>query len=156
MSITRQQMVVLGSLLLVGYLVFCGFGYIIGRETMSVQTPILAHPTCVEKGIPTVTSKPTAEGSEVDVVEWTWYRSQTGRYIYVDGIVKNVSNRPVRYVELHIELEDGSRRLLATDSGYIDIDILTPGQEFTFKLMTVNRPGTEWVVIKSVSWQWAD
>jgi hypothetical protein len=39
MNLTRQQLAILGGLLLVGYLVFCGFGYMIGRGTAPAQAP---------------------------------------------------------------------------------------------------------------------
>jgi len=143
--------------------VFCGFGYMIGRGTAPAQAPALPQPARVEATTPTPTvtpaptatpkPTPTAEGPTVDIVEWTWYESQTGNYIYVDGVVENVSDRPVSWVELYVELRDKDNKLLATDSGYIDADRLNPGQESTFKLMTRNMPGTEWVVIKSISWQ---
>jgi hypothetical protein len=167
MTLTRSQLAILGGLLLSGYLVSCISGYLVGRGTAPAQAPAAsiapamrqptsaATPTATPR--PTATPKPTPpKGPTVDIVEWTWYRSETGNFIYVDGVVKNVSDRPVAWVELHIELRDKNKKLLATDSDYIDADRLNPGQESTFKLMTPNMPGTEWVIIKNVSWNWTD
>jgi hypothetical protein len=66
MNFTRQQMAILGGLILVGYLAFCGFGYMIGRGTAPAQAPpqvpaVTNAPTTEERAKPTATQVPEAE-----------------------------------------------------------------------------------------------
>ena len=56
MNLTRQQLAILGGLLLVGYLVFCGFGYMIGRGTAPAQAPAPPQPAHVEMTTPAPTT----------------------------------------------------------------------------------------------------
>lgn len=80
-NLTRQQLVILGGLLLVGYLAFCGFGYMIGRGTAPAQAPAPPQPAHVEMTAPaptttqppmpgpTDTSPPTEYYSEEEILQ---------------------------------------------------------------------------------------
>jgi len=53
---TKQQIAILAGLLLAGYIVFCAFGYLIGRATAPAQAPIaetVPQPTVTQSQAPT-------------------------------------------------------------------------------------------------------
>ena len=102
---------------------------------------------------PTATPAPIPGGT-VKLLAWTWYRTQSGNYIYVDGQVQNISDRPIRFVRINITLLDRNKSLLSTDSGYIDLTTLQPGQVSNFKIMTQYRTGTDSVSITNIEWKY--
>ena len=57
---------------------------------------------------------------------------------------------------MYIATYDGEHNLLTTDQGYADVEYLGPGQSTTFKLITENPGGVEWVRIVTLNGQWAD
>ena len=61
-NLTRQQLAILGGLLLAGYLVSCCFGYIIGKGTAPAQAPLQAPaaPQGTIRAANTPTSAPTS------------------------------------------------------------------------------------------------
>jgi len=103
-------------------------------------------------------SNPAAQAGTGDfgVTEWSWYVDRSGAYIHVDGIIENTSTRPIMYVRVFIATYDAEYNLLSTDSGYADLDYLRAGQSTTFKLVTPNPGGAEWVRIVTLNGYWAD
>ncbi len=126
-------------------------GLLVDIEPTPTSTP---SPTATRPAYRQPASRP--ETVDIDIVDWTWYLSESGNYIYVDGVIKNVSARAMRLVEVHVELLDKSGRLLAVDSAYASPSSLGPGQRSNFKVMTANRQGLHFVSISNVTWRWAD
>lgn len=114
------------------------------------------RPTQTPTRTPFPTATPDDSSNALEIVDWVWYTSPGGGYIYVDGLIKNISRRPMAFVKIHIALFDSQNRLLGTESGYIDADLLLPGQTATFKLMAIKPPNIEWVKIHHITWNWAD
>lgn len=59
MNLTRQKLAILGSLLLAGYLVFCCFGYMVGRGAAPEQAPPQVHAAPTWPPTWTPTPRPT-------------------------------------------------------------------------------------------------
>lgn len=97
-----------------------------------------------------------AGSGDFEVTDWSWYLDRSGAYIYVDGVIENTSARPIMYVQVLIATYDAEHDLLSTDSGYADVEYLRPGQSTTFKLVTPNPGGVEWVRIVSLNGYRAD
>lgn len=97
-----------------------------------------------------------SDGHSVELTDWTWYTSGSGNYVYVDGMLTNISSRPMCYVEIHIATYDEEKNLLSTDWTYVDMDYIAPGGSTTFKVMTRKPPRIEWVEITNIQWEWAD
>ncbi len=90
------------------------------------------------------------------VTDWSWHADGSGTRLIVDGVIENTSERPIRYVRVHIATYDSDYKLLSTDSGYADLDYLAPGRSTTFKVTTPVLGGVAWVRIVSLQGQWAD
>ena len=112
-------------------------------ETMATQTPTTPAPVAPEE-------------PRITITEWTWFDSESGDYIYVQGIIRNLSDRPMSFVEISIIMRDRSKRFLGTDKGFIDVDVLLPGQSSTWEIMASKPMGIDIVEISNIQWRWAD
>lgn len=129
---------------------------ILATQTASVptatNTPIPTN-TLISTDTPAI---PTISPDEaIRPLDWTWYLRGTGNYIYVDGEIQNTSSELMRFVEISIKLTDTNKTLLATDRGFVNVQVLGPGEKSTFKLMTPYQPSTKYIAITNIQWQWA-
>jgi hypothetical protein len=141
---------------------------IFGTQTASVPTSTKS-PTHTDA--PRTTSTPSATRTPdasktplpptlsaddaIRLLDWNWYRSEGGDFVYVDGELQNATSEPMEFVELSIKLMDSNKKLLATQRGFIDAQLLESGATSTFKIIASNRPGTEIVGISNIQWRWA-
>lgn len=121
--------------------------------TSMAEKPVIVTATPKPTPLPSATpeASPTPE-DVIDLLDWTWYRSRTGNYIYVDGEVRNTGTKSLGFVEITLKLLDADEKLLSTDSGYIEAQVLRPGATSTFKIMTAWHPEVEWVEITGFIW----
>jgi len=72
-------------------------------------------------------------GADIQIVDWTNYVE--GNYYYIEGILKNVGNSTLDYVEVKIIAFDSSKKLVTLKRTYANPYNLIPGQEATFSAM---------------------
>ena len=73
--------------------------------------------------------------TEIKVVDWTNYLSDTGNYYYVEGILKNVGKGIAEYIQVKVITYDKYKKLVSLKESYANPVNLSPGQEATFKIM---------------------
>lgn len=71
------------------------------------------------------------KGPEIELLEATAHVEDSR--VNVDGRVKNVSERPVRKLNVVYEVLDGDRNVLTKQQGTIDAAVLDPGEEASFQ-----------------------
>ena len=78
--------------------------------------------------------------TRVKLIDWTSRKSPDGEYIYVEGILKNVSDVTVDFVKVKVLSVDEYGKLISIDDAYADPYTLLPGEEATFKVPIRNDP----------------
>ena len=119
-------------------------------STLHVKLPIDTEPF---EPMQTTEETGTERSGTIEVLDWTWYESSTGRYIHIDGEVQNVSPRTLEGVHVYIKLLDANEKLLGIDSGYTEPSTIEPGGKALFSIMARNMPGLEWVHISQITWR---
>lgn len=74
-------------------------------------------------------------GADIQIVDWTHYISDTGNYYYVKGILKNVGNSKLDYVEAKAIAFDKNKNLVTLERSYANPHTLEPGEKATFEIM---------------------
>lgn len=74
-------------------------------------------------------------GADIKIVDWTHYLSNTGNYYYVEGILKNIGENKVDYIEVKAIAFDKAKNLVCLERNYANPHTLEPGEEATFKIM---------------------
>ena len=74
-------------------------------------------------------------GADIQIVDWTYYISDTGNYYYVKGILKNVGNSKLDYVEAKAIAFDKNKKLVTLERSYANPHTLEPGERATFEIM---------------------
>jgi hypothetical protein len=74
-------------------------------------------------------------GADIQIVDWTYYISDTGNYYYIEGILKNVGNSKLNYVEAKAIAFDKNKKLVTLKRSYANPHTLEPGEKATFKIM---------------------
>lgn len=90
-----------------------------------------------EEKKPTDTA-PAISKAKIEVVDWSNRLSDTGNYIYVEGILKNVGDGIASLVRVKVKSLDEEGKLVSIDDTYADPSTVTPGQEATFQVMVRN------------------
>jgi hypothetical protein len=96
-------------------------------------------PESKPKPEPKIKSKPEPT-ADIKIVDWTNYISETGNYIYVEGIIQNTSKTIATDVRIKIQALDKYDKLISITSGYTDPSILATKQKATFSVMVTNNP----------------
>ncbi|MBN1121190.1 MAG: protein kinase [Anaerolineae bacterium] len=93
-----------------------------GKQTLTVPTEIVPTENVPP---PTINSEPQA----IDLVlgDLSTYTTSTGA-VYFIGEITNTGNVGLVYVKLTIILRDQANNLLTTETGYVDLTVLEPGQ----------------------------
>ena len=68
--------------------------------------------------------------------------SVTGKYVHLEGVVKNTGDVSVEFVKVKARALGGRGKLVALDASYSDPSTLGPGQEGTFSIMMLNYQET--------------
>jgi len=78
--------------------------------------------------------------ANIKIVDWTDYPSETGSYIYVEGVLQNISKVIATNVRLKIQALDKYDKLVSITPCYADPTILIPNQKATFIAMVTSNP----------------
>jgi len=87
---------------------------------------------------PEIKSKPEPT-ADIKIIDWTNYISETGNYIYVEGIIQNTSKVIATDVRIKIQALDKYDKLISITSGYADPSTLAAKQKATFSVMVTNN-----------------
>jgi len=105
---------------------------------------------------PTTTTTPVPGGLQVDIPEWNWFLSASGNYVEVQGTVQNISDKSMRFVEIHVIFRDKDENFLGTDSGFAEADVLSPGSLTTWSIFTRKMGDVRYVELSQILWKWVD
>ncbi|MCK4394645.1 FxLYD domain-containing protein [Candidatus Bipolaricaulota bacterium] len=87
--------------------------------------------------------------ADIDVVSWTWYRSDLG-YYQVLGEAENAGDSNAAYVMFTATWYSGDGSVVGTDFSFSFLDIVCPGEKTPFLITLLN----ENVVAEKVRLQW--
>jgi len=90
--------------------------------------------------------------ANIEIIDWTNRLSDPPIYYYVEGILKNTSNKTADYVEVTTKALDENDKLVSIDYGYSNPDTMLPNQEATFQIMVENKPEIKKFAI-TVNWK---
>jgi hypothetical protein len=88
----------------------------------------------------TPSTSQSQSNSDIKIVDWTNYVSDTGNYYYVEGILQNIGNSDVKSVRIKVQAFDKNKNLVSITDGYADPSIITPNQKATFSVMVSFKP----------------
>jgi len=74
-------------------------------------------------------------GADIQIVDWTYYISDTGNYYYVKGILKNAGNSKLDFIEAKAIAFDKNKDLVTLERSYANPYTLEPGEKATFEIM---------------------
>lgn len=112
-------------------LLVCGIGYAIHENTKLNTIKQTMQADQINKEIEDLASKPLTSDLEIES-GWTW--RVDGDYIYVDGSVKNISERTIDYFEIGASFLDSNGNVL--DSDYTNnAQPLLPNTSRKFEIM---------------------
>lgn len=93
---------------------------------------------------------------QVRIKEWRSYDSPTGHYVYVDGQVENLSDRPMKYVQVDLVYRDTSGKMLGGEATYILCDVLQPHDTCLWKFIVPKPAGYATSAVRILDAEWAD
>lgn len=95
-------------------------------------------------------------GDLVDIPEWNWASSSI--IIDVSGIVKNLCDKPMKRIRIHVVLRASNGALLKTGVCSASAPVLPPREETTWSgpILTDNLGDVKSVDIKNILWGWDD
>jgi len=113
--------------------------YILKEYKSSQETLTKPQPSPQLKPEPKIESKPKPTAN-IKIVDWTDYPSETGNYIYVEGVLQNISKVIATSVRLKIQALDKYDKLVSITPCYADPTTLNPNQKATFITMVTSNP----------------
>jgi hypothetical protein len=115
-------------------LLVCGIGYAVHENTKLSNIKQTMQADQVNKEIEDLASKPLTSDLEIES-GWTW--RVDGDYIYVNGSVKNISEKTINYFEVGASFLDSNGNVL--DSDYTNsAQSLLPNTSRKFEIMHKN------------------
>jgi len=106
-------------------------------ETTPVPEPIESQSNLELE--PKTNSIPTSSDEKKDsiikVVDWTNYISDTGNYVYVEGILQNIGKVNATNLKVSIQALDKNKKLVSITNGYAEPSTLTPNGKAIFNIM---------------------
>lgn len=83
---------------------------------------------------------PPITGDALALLSTRGYASESGGYMYVEGQVKNLTDRPLRNVQVVATWYGSDDTFITSDTGLVEFNPLLPGQTSPFKTMTRRNP----------------
>jgi len=131
--ITNQESLI-SKYKLLGYIISIVQGSGSVKESSEPQPK--SEPESIEsQPIPEFKSENEASNLNVKIIDSTNYRSKSGNYIYVEGIIKNKGNIIVKNLEIMIRALDKYDKLVSLTNGIPFPSTLAPNQEATYQVM---------------------
>ena len=97
--------------------------------------------TLWEEKLTDTKSDPTLNKKKIilEIIDWNNRPSASGKYIYVEGYLKNISKQIVKEVEVKVKSLDSNGKLLSIDDSYTEPSSIAPGKEAMFQIMVENN-----------------
>ena len=115
------------------------------KTSTPTKTPL---PT--NTSIPTATSKPSGVYIEDNYTDY-----MSSGYLLIVGEVYNGSANYLQFVKINVNLFNSSGQLIATDSGYVSVDSLSPWTKGCFTIMVIDPGNWSWYTLGSLTY-WSD
>ncbi|MBA7545090.1 hypothetical protein ES705_37453 [subsurface metagenome] len=93
----------------------------------------------VSGSVETQTEALIKEKYKIKIVDWNNRLSTYGNYIYVEGSLKNISDRAAEEVRVKVKSLDSKGKLLSIDDSYTEPSSISPGKEAMFKITVKNN-----------------
>jgi len=93
----------------------------------------------VSGSVETQTEALTKEKYKIKIVDWNNRLSTYGNYIYVEGSLKNISDRAAEEVRVKVKSLDSNREIVSIDDGYTDPSLIAPNKEGIFQIIVENN-----------------
>ena len=97
--------------------------------------------TLWEEKLTDTKSAPTLNKKKIilEIIDWNNRPSKSGKYIYVEGYLKNISKQIVKEVKIKVKSLDSNEKLLSIDDSYTEPSSIAPGKEAMFQIMVENN-----------------
>ena len=97
--------------------------------------------TLWEEKLTDTKSDPTLNKKKIilQIIDWNNRPSASGKYIYVEGYLKNISKQIVKEVKVKVKSLDSNGKLLSIDDNYTEPSSIAPGKEAMFQIMVENN-----------------
>lgn len=84
--------------------------------------------------------KTTPPEYSLELIDWHWNQSESGNYIRVEGIIKNISEYRMEYVQAVATLLTKDGEFITSDNSYIEYTTLMPQQTSPFSVLMNYNP----------------
>ena len=81
--------------------------------------------------------------AELEILNWSWGRTGSGSYVEAKGLVKNLTNRPLRRVQAVAEWYDSKNNFITSGTALIEYNPILPNQESPFSLLENYNPAMQ-------------
>lgn len=112
------------------------------QPTEPADEPPVESPTTAPEPTDPPPTEPPPTSASVDVIDTNWYTDSVGIFHFL-VLAKNTGDVPLGLVEAVVVLRDDAGNLVATSSGYLGIDTLSPGEIAPADVFFLESPG-EW------------
>jgi len=118
-------------------------------KSISVSEPIKSQPNFESESKPNSipTSSDEKKDSIIKVVDWTNYISDTGNYVYVEGILQNIGKVNATNLKVSIQALDKNKKLVSITNGYAEPSTLTPNGKAIFNIMVSYKPEIKYFML---------
>ncbi|MCK4339192.1 MAG: FxLYD domain-containing protein [Candidatus Cloacimonetes bacterium] len=82
---------------------------------------------------------PSKKEYKIKIVDWKNKLSASGNYIYVEGSLKNISDKTAEGVRVKVKSLDSNGEIVSIDDGYADPSLISPNEEGIFQIIIVNN-----------------
>jgi len=82
---------------------------------------------------------PPKKEYKIQIVDWNNKLSASGNYIYVEGSLKNISDKTAEGVRVKVKSLDSNGEIVSIDDGYANPSLIAPNKEGIFQIMVRNN-----------------
>lgn len=121
---------------------FAGVGLLLGpsqkqavrtsREVVHKSKSVISRPD-----IPVPESQPTYM---LEILSWHWSRTGSGKYVKIEGEVKNISGRSLRSIEAMVSFYTKDGTFITSGSSFIEFNPILAGQKCPFSVLERYNP----------------